>query len=308
MTSDEKKRKLIHALPAIAAANLTALPRPRFGKKPAYVAVLAADLHTDADPYRERTDVLRRAFSGVTGKYGRVNAFVMAGDITNCGDEKEYRLLRRLMRRYLRADLLVPAIGNHDAWHHSDHPCFEIAYRLFQDYCKDCGHNVTENYYTCSDARCNFIVLGTEKTMHNCTYLSEKQLDWLEQQLSRCVKQNKLIVVVNHQTLASRNGGDGGWAEEGQAAVSDRIEALLERYSQKARAAILFVSGHKHMLEKNCFEQANDRLHYLNLPSFEYGDGEGNHSGTAAVLTFSRKQRGANLFFYDFIRQEKIEL
>lgn len=303
-----KKRTLIHSLPAMAAASISALPRPHIKKDPYYVAVFAADLHTDADPYRDRTDVLRSAFAGVTKKYGRVNAFVMAGDITNCGDEKEYALLRRLTRRYLRAELLVPAIGNHDAWHHSDHPCFEIAWRLFQDHCKDCGHNVTENYYTCGDDFCNFIVLGTEKTMHNCTYLSEKQLDWLEQQLSRCVKQNKLIVVVNHQTLAARNGGDGGWAEEGQAAVSDRIEALLERYSQKARAAILFVSGHKHMLEPACVEQANNRLVFLNLPSFEYGDGDGNHPGAAAVLTLSRKQRGANLFFYDFIRQEKINL
>ena len=302
-----KKRTVINALPAIASAHLRLLPRLRVGERP-YVAVLTADLHTDADPWRDRTDVLRRAFAGVTQKCGRVNAFVMAGDINNCGDEKEYRLLRRLTTRYLRADKIVPAMGNHDSWHHSDHPCFEIAYRLFRDFCVFCGHKGNENYYAFGDSRCNYIVLGAEKTMHNCTCISDRQLLWLEEQLESCRRQKKPLVVVNHQCLRNRNGGDGGWEEEGQAEVSDKIDALLQACAIKARGPVFFVSGHKHMLAKDCVERVSDNLLHLNLPSFEYGDGKtGAHPGAAAVLELPRG-KAPRLYFYDFIKQEQLDL
>ena len=302
-----KKRTLIDSLPVMAAARLATVLRPRPGRKK-YTAVLTADLHTDADPYRDRTDILRRAFAGVTKKFGRVNAFVMAGDMTNCGDEKEYRLLQKLTRRYLRAALIVPAFGNHDAWHHSDHPNYEIAWRLFRDCCADFGHKVTENYYACADGYCNFIVLGTERTMHNCTFLSDKQLQWLEAELRRCVKERKTILVINHQCLRNRNGGDDGWEEEGQAAASDRIDALLTEYAGKAKSRVIFVSGHKHALNGNCVERAGENLIHLNLPSFEYGNGKTEeHRGAAAVLEITGR-KNANLSFYDFIRQEKISL
>ena len=99
-----KKRTLIHCLPAAAAAAgnlLLAAPKQGLnrvkrgldlkGTQPVYTAVLTADLHTDADPCRDRRDVLRLAFSGFTRIVARPDVFVIPGDITNCGDEKEYR-------------------------------------------------------------------------------------------------------------------------------------------------------------------------------------------------------------------------
>ncbi|MBQ6118707.1 MAG: metallophosphoesterase, partial [Clostridia bacterium] len=115
-----KKRRLIHSLPTIASSLATARALPQKKPEPCdFRAVFAADLHTDADPYRDRTDVLRRAFAGLR-REGALDALVLCGDITNCGDEKEYALLRRLKKAYLGETRLLPQMGNHDSWHHSD--------------------------------------------------------------------------------------------------------------------------------------------------------------------------------------------
>ncbi len=308
----KKKRSLLRCLPAMLRAAVNpALGLPLRGvlrlkrafdlrgRTPYYTAVLAADLHTDADPRRDRTDVLRLAFSGVTRCVGKPDVFLMAGDITNCGDEKEYRLLRRLTKRCLRAGQLLPVIGNHDSWHHSDNPCWEIACRLFRDYLRDCGLPDARNYYSYTDKCCRWLVLGTERTMHNSAYLSDTQLDWLEKELSQAVKSKKYIFVVNHQPLHDRNGGDPGWEEEGQLRVSERLEKILENASAHARAPVCFVSGHKHDFGENSFQKVNERLFYLNLPSFEYGGGAA-PPGSAWLFRVCRG--GADLVPYDFIR------
>ena len=63
-----EKRTLRRCLPVMASSFVQArLPRQRAGECDLR-AVIAADLHTDADPYRDRTDVLRRAFAGTEGQ------------------------------------------------------------------------------------------------------------------------------------------------------------------------------------------------------------------------------------------------
>ena len=311
-----KKRTLIHCLPAAAAAAgnlLQAAPKQGLnrvkrgldlkGTQPVYTAVLTADLHTDADPCRDRTDVLRLAFSGVTRFVGRPDVFVMAGDITNCGDEKEYRLLRRLTGRYLRAKQLLPALGNHDSWHHSDNPCWEVAYRLFRDLLRDCGLPDAENYYRYEDAYCNYLVLGTERTMHNSAYLSDAQLDWLDRTLAVCAKQKKFIFIINHQPLHDRNGGDSGWEEEGQLQKSRRLEQILLDRSAASRAQVCFVSGHKHSFDPTRLEAVTDRLYCLNLPSFEYG-GDAAPPGSGYIFRIFRN--GGAFTAFDFIRGKEL--
>lgn len=301
-----KKRTFLHSAPTVLGACIRTLPRPKPLRFPAYTAVLAADLHTDADPWRDRTDVLRLALSGVTRTLGEVDAFVMAGDITNCGDEREYRLLRRLIGRYIRAKAVLPAMGNHDSWHHSDHPNHEIARRLFADLLKNCGHDPAHPYYRYSDRHCTYLVLGTEGLAHNGTRISPAQLEWFSRELLKAVKLDRTTVVVNHQPLAGRNGGDASWAEEGQKQALRRIEEVLCEAAAAAEHPIIFVSGHRHQLSPNCVEKASDRLWFINLPSFEYGGGE-KHPGTAAILRFMPEDDTPRISFYDFIRLRPVE-
>ena len=93
---------------------------------------LIADLHTDADPYRDRSNVLRRAFAGMMAQCRGYDGVVAAGDLTNSAHPREYALLLGLLRAYFPGALerMIPQMGNHDARGTSIDPDFPQACRL----------------------------------------------------------------------------------------------------------------------------------------------------------------------------------
>ena len=281
-----EKRGLIQCLPTMASSLvLSRLPR-RTADGEDFRAVFAADLHTDADPYRDRTDVLRRGFAGLR-RDGRCDALALCGDVTNCGDEKEYALLRRLKKAYLSDLRVLPQMGNHDSWHHSDDPNYLLAERLFQRFCRDCGLVTEKNYYYATVKGFPFIVTGTEALCHNKPTITEAQLEWLDKILRKAVATGKPVFVLSHQPPEGRNGVTPEYHEAGMGECSATVDALLLKHAETAKVPILFFSGHIHWLLPCCIEQAHDNLYYINLPSFEYGGkGEpGCPAGTGALVT-----------------------
>ena len=281
-----ENRKWYHSLPA-AVSSFAAARLPRREKEScALRAVFAADLHTDADPFRDRTDVLRRAFAGIR-RDGDCDVLALCGDITNCGDEKEYALLLRLKRAYLGEMRVLPQMGNHDSWHHSDDPNYPLAARLFRHFCSDCGLVTEKNYYYATVKGFPFIVTGTEALCHNKPTISDAQLDWLDKILRKAVATGQPTFVLSHQPPEGRNGVTPEYHEAGMGDCSAAVDALLHKHAATAKAPILFFSGHIHWLLPCGIEQAHDNLYYINLPSLEYGGkGEpGCPAGTAALVT-----------------------
>lgn len=235
--------------------------------------ILTADWHTDADPLRDRTDVLRRGLCGVSSVIG-TDALVIAGDMTNSGHIKEYRLLKRLLTVYGAPSGVIPQFGNHDCRGTSIYPYYHEAEQLFEDFCRFCGKEVHAPYYSTAVNGYHFVVMGTDKLMQNTMYVSPEQLVWLDRTLAYSCSSGKPVFVINHQSPDTRNGipekwaGDGGIGEQ-----SEAVEALLKKYSAKNK--ILFVSGHLHKPDEKSFEKANENLYFLNLPSFEYDNGAG---------------------------------
>ena len=300
-----EKRNLIHSIPA-AASSLALARLPRHTVEDCDLrAVIAADLHTDADPLRDRTDVLRRALAGIR-RDGRCDALALCGDITNCGDEKEYALLRRLQRAYLGDIRVLPQIGNHDSWHHSDDPNYPLAARLFQRFCRDCGLVTEKNYYYATVKGFPFIVTGTEALCHNKPTISEAQLEWLDKILRKAVATGKPVFVLSHQPPQGRNGVTPELHEAGMGDCSEAVDALLQKHASTAQAPVLFFSGHIHWLMPDCIEKAGDRLYFINLPSLEYGGkGEtGCPPGSAALVTVSGT--AVTVTVRDFIRGKDI--
>ena len=282
------KRGLVQCLPVMASSlALARLPR-KTAEDGDLRAVIAADLHTDADPYRDRTDVLRRAFAGIR-RDGPTDLLALCGDITNCGDEKEYALLRRLQKAYLGEIRVLPQIGNHDSWHHSDDPNYPLAARLFQRFCRDCGLLTDKNYYYATVKGFPFIVTGTQALCHNKPTLYRDQLVWLDAVLAKGVRTGKPVFVLSHQPPQGRNGVTPELHEAGMGDCSEEVDALLQKYAATAQAPILFFSGHIHWLTPECIEKAGDNLYFINLPSLEYG-GKGDPGcppGAAALVTVS---------------------
>lgn len=247
-----------------------------------YTAALIADLHADADPTRDRTFVLRDALTGMTCTLGRVDALVLAGDMTNCGDEKEYLNLKSKLRFFVRAEQILPEMGNHDAWHHSDDPDYPKALRNFTGFCRWCGIRTARPYYSWSDDHCNYIAVGSESNMQDMACISDAQFVWLKTALNIAARSGKPIVFICHQPLDGHNGGYDGWADEGVDGTSARLEKLLEETAAKTGAPVLHVSGHRHRdFGENSFEDAGGGLYFLNLPSFEYCGG---NPGAALII------------------------
>ena len=120
---------------ALLFQNIAVLPA-RHSDDIRLKAVLIADIHTDGNPIRDRNDLLREGFAAVGRTQRDADTLVMAGDITNCGDIKEYVNLLEYLNVYCRVRDRIPAMGNHDSWNHNDDPDYAIAERYFKAFCR----------------------------------------------------------------------------------------------------------------------------------------------------------------------------
>ena len=163
----EELPSTVKTLSSVLPKNiLTTFPKEQRPENLRLRAILTADWHTDADPFRDRTDILRKALTGVSA-VPYTDALVMAGDITNSGHIKEYRLLKQLFTVYGEKEKAIPQFGNHDCRGTSIFPYFHEAEQLFEDFCAFCSKTVHAPYYYTSVNGFPFIVMGTDKIMHN---------------------------------------------------------------------------------------------------------------------------------------------
>lgn len=283
-----KIQTFLVSIPCMARVQATRIrPLP---ESDAFRAALAADIHTDADPYRDRTNHLRQCFAGMNKYCHGFDAVVFAGDITNSAHTLEYTLLQHLLQRYFPGAMkkLIPQMGNHDARGTSINKDFPAACTLFQQFCKQCGHSVCRNYYSVQVKGYTFLVLGTEKLVHNGAFFSDEQFLWLEAQLKTACAGEKPVFLICHQPPHDRNGVETLWPDGALGEDSSRLEALLTRYTKNMQAPLVYISGHLHKYSAYTFEQAAPQLYYLNLPSLLFSDEEvGGHrfiSGYGFVL------------------------
>mgnify|MGYP002626302300 CR=1 FL=1 len=246
-------------------------------------AVLVADIHADADFARDRTNLMREIFSAIGRTQNDADLLVMAGDITNSGDLREYINLFNCLNVYSRIFHRLPEIGNHDSWHHSDDPDFKKAERYFKAFCRWNGIFTKKLYYEKTVKEIPFICLGVEAGDFDDPYHSPEQLEWFRKQLSSACATGKPVFVVCHKPVSHL--GDN--AEE--------IERIMLDAAETAVAPIVMVSGHRHELDDKTFTQPAERLIYLNLPSMEY-TGDGGLGFVAEVSAHELTLTGMNFF------------
>ena len=253
-------------------------------------AVLISDIHADADPTRDRTDLMRQIFAAIGQTQRDADTIVMSGDLTNSGDQMEYINLINSLNLYCKIRDKVPEMGNHDSWHHSDDPDYSKAERYFKRFCSWCGIRTDKVYYSKQVNGVPFIVLGVEACDFDDPYHSDEQLDWFESELTAAVAGDKPVFVVCHKPI--EDVGD----------AAERMEAILTAAAGTASAPIIYVSGHNHMeICEATFTQPADKLIYLNLPSFEFtGDG-----GLGFVAEIGANE--VKLTGMDFLKNEPVD-
>lgn len=300
-------KKFIKEAPSTFGTYIAALPKVMKGRAltakngeldETFRVALTADLHTDGDGYRDRTDVLRRCFAGISANYAP-HAIVMAGDITNAGHVSEYGHLKRLLAFYAKNIKVVPQMGNHDGRGTSIYPFYEEGLELFVDFCDFCGIKTTKAYFKTEIHGYTFIVLGPEKMVHEQSYITDEQVAWLDAELEKASAKGRPVFLINHQPPNNRNGVNleptfGG----GIGFNSDLVDSTLLKYAEKG-VKILFVSGHMHKQDEYTFDKAHDNLYYLNLDTIEYSNGLG--------YKMDVKGNSIHLEGFNFITNEAVE-
>lgn len=211
-----------------------------------FSAALIADTHSDSSFFNERSKTLRRAVCGLTQTDVLPGAIVIAGDLSNATDEKEYAMLKWCLKTFGKDVPVLPAAGNHDVRAGED---YEEARRYFTDFASFSGIETDKVYYSSEPGGYPFIVLGSEGMLSLEAEISEEQLRWFESELSAAVGRGRPVFIVCHQPLynscgvlfdpaAEKNYGVGG--------QSAALEDILRRYVPECDCPVFFISGHLH--------------------------------------------------------------
>ncbi len=241
-----------------------------------YFAAIS-DIHMTDETARR--DMLRFALQDMQDADHRLDALICAGDLTDHGEKEEWDMLEEAFSKYDPADRVLLAQGNHDTW--TEDEGYDLAKKYFRDYTEKIGGRYIEHeYYSTLVNGYTFIFLASQ-TDRTSAYISDAQLEWLSQEMSKAAERGGPIFVVSHWPLNQTHGLPVTWGEDdmepddgGMGDQSAQVEEILKRYDN-----VFMISGHIH----SGFSSENDAsrtgylsvendgsFHSINLPSYMY--------------------------------------
>ena len=162
----------------------------------------------------ERTRYFDAACEDVTYNVdGKVDAIVNAGDIAENGLLCEYQYISEKLAG-ARTNCFINAVGNHDVRLKAS---YKKTVRNFTGFTNELNKSVGSDFtidslhYSYEINGYRFIVLGTDRTEFEESYISEAQLCWLDAQLIEASKTGKPIFVMIHQPLKLTHGLPNTW-------------------------------------------------------------------------------------------------
>ncbi len=238
-----------------------------------------SDLHLKDNFIRQ--GMLELGFDDMANAGDRLDAVVFDGDITDHGYIDMWDCFARAVAKYDMADQYVIVTGNHDTWG-PDRDNIETVKQTFIDYNKKISNrDISEMYYTTTIGKYPVIVLGSEEDHTNAT-ISQKQIDWLAQEMENASKTGLPIFVFLHQPINQTHGLPYNWEmdetdpldEGGIGDASDAIFDILKKYNN-----VFYISGHIHSGFSNADSgnkyvsvEEKDGVHLINVPCYEYPD------------------------------------
>ncbi|MBR3954686.1 MAG: metallophosphoesterase [Clostridia bacterium] len=207
------------------------------------------------------------------------DAVLLLGDVAENGLAEEYQLvldkLAGLNTRY------ISITGNHDirlrAYSQSVSRFTSFANALNND------DKMTQFHQTEVINGYKFITLGSDKTMFEEAYLSQEQLDWLDDELH--AENGNLTFVLCHQPLKLTHGLPDTWNSPSETAGSvgeqnDELIAIMSKYEN-----VVFITGHLHTGFADFLYEEKEGIHLVNVPSFsiENKSGDYNEAGLGFI-------------------------
>lgn len=276
-------------------------------------AVLIADIHADGDPVRDRNDNLRRLLADINASEERLDAIAIAGDITNCGNKKEYNNLNVMLAMYNKSENLIPAMGNHDSRATCvEEPYFDEGTELFQQFLKKQGIQTETNYYYKVVNGCYFIALGTESMPD--PYISDTQIAWVDSLLTEAAKTGMPCFIISHELLMGTHDDANVPASRNLGEASDKLKAVVKKYADEGLTTV-YVCGHLHKnFHADTFVTVSDNFYSLLLPSALYSEDDITGEDilslgvTAEVYKDKLVIRARNFYTYEWIEDYRWEL
>ncbi|NLD20656.1 MAG: hypothetical protein GX663_10520 [Clostridiales bacterium] len=277
---------VINLIPFPYFGDFTAPYAPLDGETVQLSFAAISDVH--ATDETARRDMLRIGLYDMEHAAHRLDAVVVAGDLTDHGYIEQWERLAEAFSGYDPAETILLAIGNHDTWTEDEYgeADFPKAREYFIEYNKKIAQqDIAEVYYATEINGYPFIFLGSEGS-HTYAYISEEQISWLAVEMQKAAQTGLPIFVISHWPINQTHGLPETWGEDvpspddgGLGAQSDAVEAILKQYEN-----VFFISGHLHSGFSNSGSEkiygytsveSDGSFHSVNLPSYMYLSGRG---------------------------------
>lgn len=213
-----------------------------------------------------------------------LDAFVIAGDITENGFKSEYDRVYEDISG-LDVGTYIIAAGNHDIRLRE----YENCSRRVLDFMNKLNNNDESKkqnslYYSTEINGFKFIVIASEKSNFEDAYISSTQLTWLNEELKSAG--GKPVFVITHYPLKDTHGLPDTWSnalwESGSIGdSSDKVKEILNRYEN-----VFFITGHLHTGFGQYTYEKPGNFNSINLPSvgIENKDGDYNEQGCGFLV------------------------
>lgn len=236
-----------------------------------------SDIHMTEETARR--DMLRFGLEDFENSTHPLDALVLAGDLTDHGEEPEWEMVKSAFEGYNPAKNIVMAQGNHDTWTEDDK--YDLARTLFIKYNKEItGREIEHEYYSTKINGYTFIVMASESD-RVAAYISDAQLEWLSAEMEKASQDGLPIFVVSHWPINESHGLPETWGDDepepddgGFGDQSARVEEILKAYEN-----VFLISGHIHSgFNHEDYEgvygymsvESDGSFHSVNLPSYMY--------------------------------------
>ena len=221
-----------------------------------------ADIHIVSNPVSFEN--LNNVFDDCENSKEKFDALLLAGDIAEYGRKKEYEGFFSVFdKRQSTFPAMLITLGNHDA-----RVCYKRNAKLISD---KSGQYTNQNlngkiYYSYETKGYTFIVIATEKAVLEKAYISDEQINWLDNELHRATKDGKPVFVMCHQAFAFTHGLPEVWKTGDMGEQNDQVRAVMEKYKN-----VFFINGHLHDgVYENTYALLNEEnnVHSLSIPSY----------------------------------------
>ncbi|MBQ3497827.1 MAG: metallophosphoesterase [Clostridia bacterium] len=231
----------------------------------------------------EREPRFRAAAEDVANATSALDALLIVGDIAENGLQCEYDVVSDHLKGSGVKNYIM-AVGNHDVRLRSYSQVVDRFTAFQNDLNADAQSELTINKlnYTYEINGYTFVVLGTDKTEFEESYISDEQLEWLDTTLKAEAVNGKPVFVILHQPLALTHGlpttwGNGTNKKAGHVgAQSDALYEIMNKYSN-----IILITGHLHTGFGQYSYEKIGNIHGVNVPSTTIVNKDGDYNEPA---------------------------